>query len=76
MEAASGESDMGDIKDPQLAVAGMKSLTAALQVEERMSRLMLQAHSISQPVNQSPIGKNKLRAVNHLHLHQTASPQP
>lgn len=74
MRAAGGDTELGDIHDPDLAVAGMKSLTAALQIEERMCRLQLEAHARSQPENKPVIGKNKLRAVNHLHLHQTPAP--
>lgn len=76
MEAASGSTNLSDIRDPELAVSAMKSMTGALLAEERISRLMLDAHAKSQPEMKPVTGKNKLKAVNHLHLHQTVAHQP
>lgn len=69
MEAASGKSEMGDVTDPELALGAMKALTNALMIQERMSRLTMQANQQSQPPVKTANGKNKLRPVNHFHVH-------
>lgn len=71
---ASGKGDLGCAFDGELLVHAIKSMTTVLLVEERMSRLLMEAHSRSQPEKKAVTSRNKLRPVNHFHIHKAEQP--
>lgn len=74
LDAASGESEMGSVKDPELALGATKTMAAVLGIEERMHGRLLELHEKSQPEKKPSGGKNTLGPVNHFHVHNPPKP--